>query len=164
MRWGVRAPDTAGLRGGLFLLFFHRDVRTQVPPHSLDRICQGLWRLYKIIFYTTRREQCPVREFLDALEDRVIAKILAYIKLLRQEGPNLRRPYADIVQGKIRELRIRFGTSQYRILYFFFVGDRIVLTHGFLKKTREVPQSEIERAERYMADLIKRYERGELTL
>jgi len=32
----------------------------------------------------------------------------------------------------------------------------IVLTHGFLKKTRKVPASEIKRAEAYREDFIRR--------
>ena len=36
-----------------------------------------------------------------------------------------------------------------RILYFFVIGDKAVLTHGFMKKTQNTPPKEIERAEKY---------------
>lgn len=75
------------------------------------------------------------------------------------EGPNLPRPYADIVRGKIRELRVSFGSNEYRFLYFFF-GKRIIITHGFLKKTDRVPEGEIERAERIMQDFLERNKGG----
>ncbi|MBU1122881.1 MAG: type II toxin-antitoxin system RelE/ParE family toxin [Candidatus Omnitrophica bacterium] len=73
------------------------------------------------------------------------------------------RPYADVVQGKIRELRIRFGSNFYRFLYFFF-GKKIIITHGFSKKTDNIPQREIVRAERLMQDFLERYQGGEIKL
>ena len=58
---------------------------------------------------------------------------------------------ADVVRGKIRELRIVFGGNQYRLLYCF-AGKQIVITHGFVKKTGPVPVSELDRAERLMQE------------
>ncbi len=73
------------------------------------------------------------------------------------------RPFGDVVRGKIRELRVVFGGNHYRLLYFF-LGKRIVLTHGFVKKTKRIPVREVERAERAMGDFLKRYRGGEIEL
>ena len=62
------------------------------------------------------------------------------------------------MSGKIRELRIVFGSNQYRLLYFFF-GKIIVITHGFIKKTDAVPVNEIKTAERYMEE-FNNYHKG----
>lgn len=35
-------------------------------------------------------------------------------------------------------------------------GKRIIITHGFLKKTDRVPEGEIERAERIIQDFLER--------
>jgi hypothetical protein len=70
-------------------------------------------------------------------------------------GPDLPRPYADALRGKIRELRIGFGRLQSRLLYFFD-ERRIVLVSGFLKKSAAVPEEELLRAERRMADWLAR--------
>jgi phage-related protein len=32
------------------------------------------------------------------------------------------------------------------VLYFFIKEEKIILTHGFIKKTNKTPQKEIERA------------------
>ncbi len=82
--------------------------------------------LYNIVFYTTERDDSPVDDFLDGLDKKSRAKVAAYLSVLEDQGPNLKRPYADIVRGKIRELRIHHSSNQYRILYFFQVLDRIV--------------------------------------
>ena len=86
-------------------------------------------------------------------------KVLRWIEALESCGPNLSRPYADIVRGKIRELRITFGGTHYRLLYFFD-GKRIVITHGFIKKTDQVPVQELERAERLMYEWKDYGEKG----
>jgi len=90
-------------------------------------------------------------EFLDGLTVKVRAKLMKWIQKLEEMGPDLPRPYADTVRGKIRELRLVFASDQYRCLYFFD-GRKIVLTHGFIKKTCKVPENEIERAENMMRE------------
>ena len=100
---------------------------------------------------------------MDHLELRIKAKVEKWMEKLGEEGPNLPRPFADVVRGKIRELRISFGSNHYRFLYFFF-GKKIIITHGFLKKSNKIPVGEIERAERSMRDFLLRYERGEIEL
>lgn len=86
--------------------------------------------MYVVEFYKDRKGRCFTPRFLDGLQTKVRAKVAKWIDKLEQEGPNLPRPYADKVRGKIRELRIVFGSNYYRFLYFFF-GKRIIITHGF---------------------------------
>ena len=100
---------------------------------------------------------------MDGLAPNVRGKVAKWLALLEQQGPNLPRPYADAVRGKIRELRVSFGGMHHRFLYFFH-GKRIVVTHGFVKKTAAIPEGEIVQAERRMADFYRRLERGEVDL
>jgi len=102
---------------------------------------------YEVVFYRSPRGECFTEDFLDGLPAKVRGKILRWIEALETHGPSLPRPYADVVRGKIRELRIVFGGNQYRVLYFF-AGKQIVITHGFVKKSGSVPVSELDRAER----------------
>ena len=44
-----------------------------------------------------------------------------------------------------------------RVFYFTFTGKRIVLLHGFLKKTDKTPERELVLAEKRMKDFIERY-------
>jgi len=105
---------------------------------------------YKVEFLKGRRGDYPARDFLDSLPERPRMKAAAWIGLLQEKGPDLPRPYADVAVEPIRELRVSFGRLEIRLLYFFH-GKRIILTHGFLKKTRLLPGDEIERARRYRA-------------
>ena len=57
----------------------------------------------------------------------------------------------------IFELRAKVGTDISRVLYFFYYEGRIVLTHGFIKKTQRTPAGEIEKAKEYRRDYIERH-------
>ena len=70
-----------------------------------------------------------------------------------------RLSYADIVSGKIREIRVLFASQHYRLLYFFY-EKTIVITGGFIKKTDVVPIQEIERAENCMIEFLNRHKEG----
>ena len=110
--------------------------------------------MYEVEFYNDHRDRCQVIDFLGKLQIKERAKIAKWIEMLEREGPDLPRPYADIVKGKIRELRIGFGTNEYRFLYFF-CGKRIIITHGFIKKTDTVLVEDIEMADRIMKDFMR---------
>ncbi|MCG6537425.1 MAG: type II toxin-antitoxin system RelE/ParE family toxin, partial [Syntrophales bacterium LBB04] len=99
--------------------------------------------MFDIVFFTSERGDSPIDEFLDGLDKKSRAKVAAYLSLLEDEGPNLKRPYADVVRGKIRELRIHYSSNQYRILYFFHVRDQIVLVHAISKKTPQLKEKDI---------------------
>ena len=45
-----------------------------------------------------------------------------------------------------------FKVDADRILCFFFIGRRLILTHGFRKRGDKTPPREIERAESYKQD------------
>ena len=64
---------------------------------------------YEVLFYEAADRGCPTQEFLDGLAPKVRGKVAKWLELLEQEGPNLPRPYADVIRGKIRELRVSFG-------------------------------------------------------
>ena len=119
--------------------------------------------MYNIVFYTAERGDSPLDDFLNKLDKKSRAKVAAYLSLLEEQGPNLKRPYADIVRGKIRELRIHHSSNQYRILYFFQILDQIVLVHAFSKKTQQLKEKDIDLAEKRMEDWMQRFPaRGEI--
>ena len=86
-----------------------------------------------------------------------MAKILNWIELLESEGPQLPRPYLDLLEDVIHELRIKISGDQIRILYFFCFRRFIVLTHAFPKHTERVAPSEITYAQKCRADFMVRY-------
>jgi len=67
---------------------------------------------------------------------------LARLALL---GHELRRPEADYLRDEIYELRVRRGSVNYRLLYFFHGRTISVVAHGLTKESA-VPAAEINRA------------------
>jgi phage-related protein len=111
---------------------------------------------YEVIFYDLPSGDEPAKDFLLELDQKMRAKMARTIVLLAQNGPFLREPQSKPLGDGIFELRACVGTDISRVLYFFVVGRRIVLTNGFIKKTQKTPVSEIERAKRYRADYLSR--------
>lgn len=71
---------------------------------------------YEIIFYEAADGECPAEDFLGELSPKVRGKVAKWLDLLEREGPDLPRPYADMIRGKIRELRVSFGGLHHRFL------------------------------------------------
>ena len=113
---------------------------------------------FEIIFYKTDKGEIPVKDFLDSLNDKMRAKMLLSVRIVRENGYQARMPYSEELEDGIFELRAKVGTDISRVLYFFVVGRKIVLTNGFIKKTQKTPRTEIERAKRYRADYFSREE------
>ena len=113
---------------------------------------------YDIIFYDKPDGTEPVKEFLLSLDKKMRAKLLMEITLLADNGPQLREPYSKHLDDGIFELRAKTGTDISRVLYFFLIGRRIILTNGFIKKTQRTPEREIERAKRYRSEFLTREE------
>lgn len=113
--------------------------------------------MFEIIFYDTEDGKCPVQDFLDSLEPKLLAKTLRTIDLLETNGHNLREPYSKYVGEGLFELRAKHGSNITRVLYFFIVGKKAVLTNGFIKKTDKIPRNEKEIAQNYKADYERRY-------
>ena len=113
---------------------------------------------YDIIFYEKSDGSEPAKEFILGLDPKMRAKMLRTIDLLSHNGIDLREPYSKPLTDGIFELRAKVGSDISRVLYFFVVGKKIILTNGFVKKTPKAPRSEIERAKRYRSEYISRKE------
>lgn len=59
-----------------------------------------------------------------------------------------------MLEAPVRELRVSHGHLEIRFLYFI-EGKTIVFTSGFLKKTKDVPKEEIEKAKRYRNEWLE---------
>lgn len=91
-----------------------------------------------------------MRTFLRSLPKAARMEAGAALTDLEEKGSQLRRPGADYLRDGIYELRFRSERIEYRILYFFD-GNDIVLTNAFVKKTKKIPATEIERAIKHRA-------------
>ena len=110
-----------------------------------------------VIFYKTANGKCPVQDFIDSLPGKVAQKIAWVLRLLEDLDIVPSSYFKKLVGTEgIWECRIQLGSNAYRIFCFFLDNSIVVLTHGFAKKSQKTPAHEIERAEAYRKDFLKR--------
>lgn len=110
-----------------------------------------------VIFYRTADGKCPVQNFLDSLSGKAAQKVTWVLSLL-EDLDIVPSSYLKKLTGseEIWECRIKYGSNAYRIFCFFVGKSVVVLTHGIIKKSQKTPWKEIEKAEAYKRDFLKR--------
>lgn len=116
---------------------------------------------WELIFYETENGKIPAIEFIRTLPDKLKAKALKDLELLETYGNDLTMPYSKAMGNGIFELRISQSNNIARMFYFFRVGNRIILTNGFIKKTQLTPPKELEKALKYKQDYEQREAKNE---
>lgn len=114
--------------------------------------------MFDIEYYEDSNGNRPAEEFIDSLDAKMKAKVFGRLELLEERGSQLGMPLSRHLDDGIFELRTVQGGNITRILYFFVIGERVVLTHGFVKKTQKTPSREIAKAKRIREDWRNRNE------
>lgn len=101
----------------------------------------------------------PVDAFIESLPAKRAAKLDAFIEEHLNgrpaDAPPPEHPISSQIVGELRELRVRFANTRYRILYQRS-GNLVVLLHAFEKPTGAVPEGEVRLARQRMADFTAR--------
>lgn len=113
---------------------------------------------YDVEYYEKADGSRPAEDFILSQDAKMQAKIFATLELLEIKGPGLREPFSKPLGDGIFEVRAKQGSDISRVLYFFVVGRKVILTNGFVKKTQKTPSREIDRAKRYRADYQRKKE------
>ena len=111
---------------------------------------------YEVEYYELDDGSRPAEEFILSQDNKMQAKIFSTLTYLEAKGPSLREPYSKPLGDGIFEIRTKLGSDITRVLYFFVIGQKAILTNGFVKKTPKTPPGEIDRAKRYRADYQRR--------
>lgn len=116
----------------------------------------------EVILFKENDASVPLVEWLESIPRKPRTKCVAALTRLEEIGHKLRRPEADYLRDDIHELRVRFQSVNYRMLYFFQGRTAAVVSHGCTKE-RAVPKREIDtsikRKERFVRNPKKHSER-----
>jgi phage-related protein len=98
-------------------------------------------------------------EFIHNLPEKLEAKTLRTINMLRQFGYALREPHSKTLKGidGLKELRVQVGTDICRLFYFHFKNVTYIVTSGYVKKEPKTSREEIERALRIKHEFLKEH-------
>jgi phage-related protein len=111
---------------------------------------------WTVVFYVDERGNEPVREFLASLDLQTQARFDWSIEQLRARNVRAREPLVRHIEGRLWELRRESRTNIYRLVYCFLSRRRILLLHGFQKKSQKTPRGEIDIALQRLGEFLRR--------
>jgi phage-related protein len=97
-------------------------------------------------------------DWFDTIPADVKARILRIADMLAAYGPSMvREPYVKAIKGhkKLFEIRAKSKDGIARVFYFTREGQRIILLHGFLKRSMKTPAREIDIALQRMKEVAQ---------
>ena len=96
-------------------------------------------------FYQTGSGNQPVREWLHTLdiEDR---RLIGYDIATAEFAWPVGMPLCRSLGGGLWEIRSNISSGRIARIIFAVVDEQMVLLHGFVKKTRKTPKSELDLA------------------
>ena len=117
---------------------------------------------WSVLFCDPFMKLCPVSDFLDSCSSEHQVKVLHFLELLEEMGPTLPRPYADLLEDGIHELRVSLSGDPMRLLYFFCFETYIVVYRALRKNSSKVPVEYIQETRRYREMFLRRVGRSDL--
>jgi phage-related protein len=114
------------------------------------------------VYYRDSRGREPVNDWLEGLlaaKPAAVAKIddfiAEHLNEHRAEAPPPEFPVSSQVEGGLRELRVRFANTRFRIFYQRS-GNLHVLLHGFEKNRGDIASADKQIAQKRFADFKAR--------
>lgn len=104
---------------------------------------------YEVEFVELENGGKPFVEFIESLSKEVQAEVFATIDDFIHKKSNsltIKESLSKSLEDGIFELRTTFADGIARTLYFYLSGKRVIITHGFIKKSQKTPRLQIERA------------------
>lgn len=81
------------------------------------------------------------------------ARYLALVARMTEHGPDLGMPHTRAMGDGLFEVRAKAAEGIGRAFYCTLVGRRIVVLHGFVKKTDKTPPKELKTARDRMKEI-----------
>jgi len=81
------------------------------------------------------------------------ARYLALLSRMVEHGPDLGMPHTRAMGDGLFEVRAKAAEGIGRAFYCTIVGKRIVVLHGFIKKTDKTPAKELKIARERLKEL-----------
>ena len=107
----------------------------------------------EVVFYRTESGKEPVRAWLQGLSKQDKKMIGGDIKTVQYGWP-IGMPVVRKMEPGLWEVRCRLDQRIARIL-FTVKGEKMILLHGFIKKSQKTPQADLQLAKDRKASLEK---------
>ena len=111
----------------------------------------------EIILYQTDFGDKPVEEFLADLDSGARAKTIRALELLRTQQMVPQKFWKKLVGTNLWEVRVEYAGNVYRVLAAFAKNNRVILLHGFQKKSQKTPRQDMEIAQQRQKRYFQRH-------
>lgn len=103
---------------------------------------------------------CTIEFFNESVRDEILgwpagirASFTRIAERMTEHGPNLGMPYTRAMGDGLFEIRAKGPEGIGRVLFCMQIGRRVVVLHGFIKKTEQTPAKALEIARRRMKEV-----------
>ena len=104
---------------------------------------------FQILFFAT-----SVQTLIEKWPVGIYASFVRITEQMVLSGPNLGMPYTKAMGEGVFEIRARGSEGIGRAFFCCMKGKRIVILHGFVKKTQATPVKELRLAKQRMKDVL----------
>lgn len=103
---------------------------------------------YNLAFYSE-----SVRDEIFSWPDGIQASFTKIAEQMTEQGPNLGMPYTRPMKEGLFEIRAKGREGIGRAFFCTMIGRRIVILHGFIKKTEQTPARELRTARQRLKEV-----------
>lgn len=103
---------------------------------------------YTLEFYSE-----SVQDEILAWPDGIQAGFTRIAEQMMEHGPNLGMPYTRAFGDGLFEIRAKGREGIGRAFFCMLVGRRVVILHGFIKKTEQTPAKELRTARQRLKEV-----------
>ena len=104
---------------------------------------------YEILFFAA-----SVKTLIEKWPAGIYASFVRISEQMVMSGPNLGMPYTKAMGDGLFEIRARGPEGIGRAFFCCMKGRRVVILHGFVKKTQATPVKELRLAKQRMKDVL----------
>ncbi len=94
-----------------------------------------------------------VEQFVLKLPSGLSAKYFHLTDLMLEFGADLGMPHTKAMSDGLCELRVKGKEGIARVFYCTIVGKRIIMLHGFIKKSPKTPTIELRKAQQRLSEI-----------
>jgi phage-related protein len=96
-----------------------------------------------------------VEEFVQTLPDGLLARYLRLTDMILEFGPNLGMPHTRAMGDGLYDLREKGKEGIARVFFCTVVGQRVIMLHGFIKRSEKTPPKELKIARLCLSEVKK---------
>jgi len=100
----------------------------------------------KVEFFKTSNGKEPVKEWLNEFSKDDKLEIGSDIKAVQKGYPLVGMPLVESLGRGLYQVRSHISQKRITRIIFYVENGKMILLHGFIKKTRKTPQNELDLA------------------